>query len=119
MEKVEKHKQEVLAGIMRRLSLNETDNELTPFLEDLITDTTNLFLMKRYPFDQSKTEIDLTVREWNWVLRACVEIYQGLGYAGIKSYIENGLSVTFDDMNGSISQALDDEITPFARTRVL
>lgn len=111
MEKIE-----IVENVKRRLSL---DSSMNAFIEDLVDDTINLFLMKRYPFDRDKGFSDLTEREINWVIRATVEIYQGLGYANIKSYSESGLSVSFNEMNGSISQSLDDEITPMAGVRVV
>ena len=53
---------------------------------------------------------ELPKKYTNWQLRCCVEIYQGIGNEGIKSYSENGLAWTRD--SAYISNELRGEIEP-------
>jgi hypothetical protein len=46
----------------------------------------------------------------NWQLRCSVELYQGIGTEGIKSYAENGLAWTRD--SSYLSTGLINEIEP-------
>ena len=54
--------------------------------------------------------MSLPKKYYNWQLRSCCEIYQGIGREGIKSYAENGLSWTRD--SGYLSNSLVQEIEP-------
>ena len=78
-------------------------------LNRLLDDSKFIALSLRFPYeDYSETE--LPKKYYNWQLRCSVEIYQGIGTEGIKSYAENGLSWTRD--SGYISYELRGEIEP-------
>ena len=78
-------------------------------LNRLLDDSKYIALSLRYPYDDF-SEIELPRKYNNWQLRCAVEIYQGIGTEGIKSYSENGLSWTRD--SGYISHELRGEIEP-------
>lgn len=78
-------------------------------LERLIEDSKYIALSLRYPY-QDFSEMSLPKKYSNWQLRCSVEIYQGIGTEGVKSYSENGLSWTRD--SGYISNELRGEIEP-------
>lgn len=64
-----------------------------------------------FPFDSSQTDIDKTnFRLRNWQVRCAIELYKGKSRAGVKSYSENGLSVSY--MSTLISKDLLQELVP-------
>ena len=79
-------------------------------LKRLLEDSKYVALSLRFPYRDYST-IELPTKYKNWQLRCCVEIYQGIGSEGIKSYSENGLSWTKD--SGYISYELRGEIEPY------
>ena len=92
---------------------NKFDNEekYTNTLEALLEDTKNIALSNLYPFEDW-SEMELPKKYYNWQIRASVELFHFLGYEGIKSYSENGLS--FSRMEDGISSDLLDELIPKA-----
>lgn len=86
------------------------DNETyESVLNRLLEDSKYIALSLRFPY-QDYSNMELPKKYNNWQLRCCVEIYQGIGSEGIKSYSENGLSWTRD--SGYISNELRGEIEP-------
>lgn len=94
---------------------NKYDNEeeYTNTLEALLEDAKNIALSNLYPFEDW-SEMELPKKYYNWQIRASVELFHFLGYEGIKSYSENGLS--FSRMEDGISADLLDELMPKAGT---
>jgi len=94
---------------------NKYDNEekYTNTLEALLEDTKNIALSNLYPFEDW-SEMELPKKYYNWQIRASIELFHFLGYEGIKSYSENGLS--FSRMEDGISADLLDELMPNAGT---
>lgn len=78
-------------------------------LKNLLEDSKHIALSLRFPY-KDYSNMNLPTKYNNWQLRCCVEIYQGIGTEGIKSYSENGLNWTRD--SGYISLELRDEIEP-------
>lgn len=78
-------------------------------LKRLLEDSKYVALSLRYPY-QDYSNMELPQKYDNWQLRCSVEIYQGIGTEGIKSYTENGLNWTRD--SGYISSELRGEIEP-------
>ena len=78
-------------------------------LKRLLEDSKYVALSLRFPY-LDYFDMELPKKYNNWQLRCCVEIYQGIGSEGIKSYSENGLSWTRD--SGYISYELRSEIEP-------
>ena len=81
----------------------------TKVLNNLLEDSKHIALSLRFPY-KDYSNINLPTKYNNWQLRCCVEIYQGIGTEGIKSYSENGLNWTRD--SGYISRELREEIEP-------
>ena len=87
-----------------------TDNETyEKVLNRLLDDSKYIALSLRFPY-QDYADMELPKKYYNWQLRCSVEIYQGIGTEGIKSYSENGLNWTRD--SGFISNELRGEIEP-------
>ena len=78
-------------------------------LNRLLDDSKYVALSLRYPY-QDYYDMELPKKYYNWQLRCSVEIYNGIGTEGIKSYSENGLNWTRD--SGYISNELRNEIEP-------
>lgn len=78
-------------------------------LKRLLDDSKYLALSLRFPYEDY-SKLELPKKYNNWQLRCSVEIYQGLGTEGVKSYSENGLNWTRD--SGYISNELRGEIEP-------
>lgn len=90
---------------------NEFDNisNYKNVLNQLLEDSKNIALSNLYPFiDWSEKELPKKFN--NWQLRACVEIANFLGTEGLKSYSENGLSIS--RLTDGLSQDLQNEIIP-------
>lgn len=84
-------------------------NTYTRVLNNLLEDSKHIALSLRFPY-KDYSNINLPTKYNNWQLRCCIEIYQGIGTEGIKSYSENGLNWTRD--SGYISRELREEIEP-------
>ena len=97
------------------VSYNNTEKNIVVYevyikvLKRLLKDSKYIALSLRFPY-RDYSIIELPKRYYNWQLRCCVEIYQGIGTEGVKSYAENGLSWTRD--SGYISYELRGEIEP-------
>ena len=66
----------------------------------------------RYPFDFSKTELDLDPRFNSWVTRATRSIYDSQGQHNISQFSQNGVQITYSNMVEGIDQSLVDSIMP-------
>jgi len=86
----------------------DSEEEYESALNRLLDDTKNIALANLYPFEDWST-IELPIKYNNWQLRACEEIYNALGTAGIKRYAENGLSFS-RQTDGLISSTLMSEL---------
>lgn len=84
-------------------------NTYTRVLNNLLEDSKHIALSLRFPY-KDYSNIKLPTKYNNWQLRCCIEIYQGIGTEGIKSYSENGLNWTRD--SGYVSRELREEIEP-------
>lgn len=80
-------------------------------LNRLLEDSKYVALSLRFPY-KDYSNLELPIKYYNWQLRCAVEIYQGIGTEGIKSYGENGLNWTRD--SGYISSEMRGEIEPLA-----
>ena len=78
-------------------------------LNRLLEDSKFIALSLRFPY-QDYSSMELPAKYNNWQLRCCEELYKNMGTQGIKSYSENGLSVTY--LTGLISKELLNELTP-------
>jgi len=96
-------------------TFNPTENIINVYetyikvLKRLLEDSKYIALSLRFPY-KDYSNLELPSKYYNWQLRCCEEIYNGIGNVGIKSYAENGLSWTRD--SGYISYELRGEIEP-------
>lgn len=78
-------------------------------LDRLLEDSKYIGLSLRYPY-QDFSNKELPKKYDNWQIRCAEQIYKGIGYAGIKSYAENGLAWTRD--SDYLPYSLTSEIEP-------
>lgn len=82
-------------------------------LEYLLEQVEDIAMNTVYPFEDHTLllfpqKLDL------WTIRACVQMYNHMGQEGVRSYSENGLSITYDDLQNGISSSTLAELTPRA-----
>lgn len=104
---------EQIKKLKQRIEYNENifgnANCYEKVLVNLLEDSKYIALSLRFPY-KDFSELSLPKKYYNWQIRCSVEIYQGIGTEGIKSYSENGLNWTRD--SGYISNELRQEIEP-------
>lgn len=86
----------------------ESEEEYERVLNSLLEDSKYIALSLYAPYEDN--EISLPKKYDNWLVRCSVELFNGMGTAGLRSYAENGLSWTRD--SDYISKGLRDEIEP-------
>ena len=104
------------------MDFNEKVKTKYPYLEDnLIEDVVNkakmFYYALRYPCLPNISEETHPITsffEINWVLSACDEIIERLGFSSAIAYRENGLSWSID--NAQISSTLMSLVKPIAGT---
>lgn len=102
----------LLEKLKKRINYNQnifnTESNYESVLNSLLEDSKSIALSLYAPYEEEV--IELPKRYDNWQIRCAVEIYNGIGTVGLKSYAENGLSWTRD--SDYISKGLRDEIEP-------
>lgn len=95
------------------LRKNIGDTNLSTLQLNLLLDLAkNCFLDIKYPFDSTVTTIP--ERYLYWQILCAKELYNKLGFEGIGSYSENGLSIGLDQAMSVISPSLRNMIIPKA-----
>mgnify|MGYP003615234464 CR=1 FL=1 len=95
-----------------KLLLSITSNDYDSLLNLLITMAKDLAKLTLYPFEEDLTEIVLSHTYDYWVVMAAKEMYQNLGNENIRSYSENGLSISYKDMTNGLSMDLLNQLVP-------
>ena len=95
-----------------KLLLGITDATKDSLLQLLINNATMLAKTTLYPFVEDVESIVLGSRYNVWILQASKEMYQNLGQENVKSYSENGLSITYSEMTGGVSFDLMTQLVP-------
>lgn len=100
-----------------KLLLGITDNLKDNLLNLLIKIAKDKALRTLYPFEEGVDFENLVFPiQYNyWLVSAVQQMYQALGSEIVKSYSENGLSITYKDLQGSISKDLISELVPKAK----
>lgn len=107
-------KKEILESVKLRVDLVDDESQ-DNVLIGIIEDVTSKLLSLRFPFDETKGEIDvLKPRYISWVVRASKSVYDNIGFYNVRQYSENGLSVTFQQVLDGIPRTMIEEIVPFA-----
>ena len=86
--------------------LNITDTSKDDLLTLLIEMAIDLAIRKLYPFKDDTSEIVLSHKYDYWCVLAAKEMYQNLGNESIKSYSENGLSISYKELTNGVSNDL-------------
>lgn len=84
------------------ISGTEQDNLLTL----LINIAKDLALRTINPFDSELSKLLLPSKYNFWVVLASKEMYQNMGNENVRSYSENGLSISYKDLTSGISKDL-------------
>lgn len=100
----------MLANLKTLLSITSSDYD--DLLNLLITIAKDLAKRTIYPFEVEFDEIVLPHKYDYWVVLAAKEMYQNLGNESVRSYSENGLSITYNELQGGISKSLLGQLTP-------
>ena len=95
-----------------KLLLGITDESKDDLLELLMEIANDVAKRNIYPFEDDLDEIVLGSRYNVWILQASKEMYQNLGQENVKSYSENGLSITYSEMTGGVSFDLMTQLVP-------
>jgi hypothetical protein len=95
-----------------KLVLNITDTSSDNLLNYLLSSAEQLAINKLYPFVDDTDEIVLSTKYDYWVVSCAKEMYQSLGSENVKSYSENGLSITYAEMSGGVSKELMNQLIP-------
>jgi hypothetical protein len=67
-----------------------------------------------YPFTVDISVIVLPSKYNMWIVQASKEMYQNMGNESVRSYSENGLSITYKDLTSGISKDLLSQLIPKA-----
>ena len=89
-----------------KLLLGITTTEQDNLLNLLISISKDLALRTLNPFVEDFEQIVLPTKYDYWVTLASKEMYQNMGNENVRSYSENGLSISYTDLTSGISKDL-------------
>ena len=95
-----------------KLLLSITGNTYDSLLNLLLKMANDLAKRTIYPFEEEFDEIVLSHKYDYWCVLAAKEMYQNMGNESIRSYSENGLSITYKDLTSGISKDLLGQLIP-------
>ena len=99
----------MLSNLKTLLSITSSDYDY--LLNLLIEMAKDLAKRTIYPFEDDYDEIVLSRKYDYWVVLAAKEMYQNLGNENVRSYSENGLSISYNELQGGISKSLLGQLT--------
>lgn len=102
----------MLSKLKLLLGIATSDTTKDSLLELLIENATELAKNTLYPFVEDIASIELGSRYNTWILNASKEMYQNLGQENVKSYSENGLSISYAEMSSGVSYDLMSQLVP-------
>lgn len=103
--------EEMLEKIKKYKEIDVNDTSKDELLKTMIEIAQSLALRKLYPFHDINI---LPIKYDYWVIQAVGEMYQSLGNETIASYEENGLRISFREMESGVSQSLLNSLIPQA-----
>ena len=106
------NKEQILSDLKLWYFIPQEDTSQDELLKMFIQVAIDKAVALRYPFDLEKTQEDLEPRFSSWIFRASRSIYDSQGAYNIKSFSQNGLSITYENMQDGISTSLINEIMP-------
>lgn len=95
-----------------KLLLGITNDTQDGLLNLLISISKDLALRTLYPFEEEFDELMLSHKYDYWVVLASKEMYQNMGSESVRSYSENGLSISYKDLTSGISKDLLGQLIP-------
>jgi len=98
-----------------KLLLGITDTSKDSLLNLLIKIATDKALRAINPFEDDFDSLVLPAKYNYWLVQAVQQMYQSLGSEIVSSYSENGLSISYRDIENGISLGLMNELTPKAK----
>jgi hypothetical protein len=98
-----------------KLLLGITDTSKDTLLTLLLNIAADKALRVLFPFEENVDELVLPNKYNYWVVQAAQQMYQSLGSEQIQSYSENGLSISYRDIQSGISGGLLNELIPNAK----
>ena len=96
--------------VIQGIDDNSEDELIKTFIEVAI----GKLLEIRYPFDLSKTELDLEKRFESWITRAVRSIYDTQGSYNITQFAQNGVQITYSRLSEGIDESLIRSVMPYA-----
>lgn len=104
--------------IFQRVKLNvgvgNEDTSLDDSLKEIIEQVIDRFYSLKYPFDFDIDDEDVPKRFNSWIVQASVSVFDSIGYANVRSYSENGVSISWQTMSDGISSSLINDLIPKA-----
>ena len=91
---------------------DKADNSKDEMFKSKLEDAESIALDTLYPYDKTKTQLPYNRRLRMWQVRCARELYKAMERIGVKSYTENGLSVSY--LSSLVSQDLINELVPKA-----
>lgn len=98
-----------------KLLLGITDSSKDTLLNLLIKIAKDKALRTLNPFEEDFDALVFPMKYDYWIVSAVQEMYQALGSEIVSSYSENGLSISYKELQGSISKDLLGELIPKAK----
>lgn len=98
-----------------KLLLGITDSSKDALLNLLIEIAKDRALRILHPFEENFDTLLFPNKYDFWVVSAVQQMYQALGSEIVNSYSENGLSISYKELQGSISKDMLGELIPNAK----
>lgn len=98
-----------------KLLLNITDNSKDTLLNLLLKIAEDLALRTLNPFEEDIDSLVLPYKYNYWVVQASKNMYESMGSDNVKSYSENGLSISYRDLQNGVSKELLNQLVPKAK----
>ena len=98
-----------------KLLLNITDTSKDSLLNLLLKIAEDLALRTLNPFEEDIDSLVLPYKYNYWVVQVAKNMYDSLGSEIVKSYSENGLSISYKDLQNGVSKELLNQLVPKAK----
>lgn len=98
-----------------KLLLNITDTSQDSLLNLLLKIAEDLALRTLNPFEEDIDSLVLPYKYNYWVVESAKNMYDSLGSEIVKSYSENGLSISYKDLQNGVSKELLNQLVPKAK----
>lgn len=104
---------EKLLKIKIPLGIGVNDTSQDALLEYLLEQVDDVAKSVVLPFEDWEY-VELPNKYDLWTVRATVEMFNHMGLDGVRSYSENGLSITYEQMKNGLSEGTLSQLTPRA-----